>query len=51
MQLGTRPKKAEAAPVSRSGLEYSFYAWQMSYTLSVCKMRKCQVTVPHAGAR
>ena len=42
------PRTAEAAPVSRNGFEYSFYAWQMSYLLFVAEKRKCQVdrTIP-----
>lgn len=49
MQLTARPKNAEAAPVSRSGFEYSVYTWQMSYALSVGKMHKCQVTTSQMG--
>lgn len=42
LQMGTL-KMAEAAPVSRSGFEYSFYAWQMSCPQNALRWRKCQV--------
>ena len=41
-------EKAKAAPISRSDLENSFHAWQISYELYIRRKCKCQVNA--AGA-